>query len=74
MKLGTHDMAVPFSSGSHSKASMLRAILLAPDDLEDSAAQSRIDRLYHLNGGRHVVVVFLLQSGGTNALMRLQLR
>ncbi|KAK8048844.1 hypothetical protein PG994_010574 [Apiospora phragmitis] len=57
--------------------SILRAILLCPQEVGSDATRQRIERLYHLDGGQHVAIVFFMKqsrSGGAAAsLMRLQL-
>ena len=55
-------------------------LLLSALDMQSSAAGlARIERLYHLDGGHHVAVVFLIDNQGTKengvkAYMELQAR
>jgi hypothetical protein len=55
-------------------------LLLSPLDMQPSAnGLARIDRLYHLDGGHHVAVVFLVDNQGAKeigvkAYMELQAR
>ncbi|KAI0898248.1 hypothetical protein F4806DRAFT_352102 [Annulohypoxylon nitens] len=74
-QLDTHDAALPIPGQPHRA---LRAIFLSPLDVGTDDCQNRIQRLFHLNGGQDVVIVFLLKQGGgkvnpMEAFMTLQL-
>ena len=62
------------------RAAALRAVFLAAEDLGSEATRARLERLYHLDGGRDAAVVFLLKRGSDSgedpmtAFARLQLR
>ncbi|KAH9909402.1 hypothetical protein F4778DRAFT_229441 [Xylariomycetidae sp. FL2044] len=82
MKLDTHDMALPLPGGlggGGSSRRMLRVVLLSPHEVGSVECRGRIQRLYHLDGGRDVAIVLLLKQvadraeSPTAALMRLQL-
>lgn len=55
-------------------------LLLSVVDMRHNAdGLARIERLYHLDGGHHVAIIFLLESksgieGGVKAYMELQAR
>ena len=70
--LETHDIA--FSCGSrNSSDDMFRLLLVTAAEVDDAVTRERIDRLHHLNGGRRVAVVLLLEQGKNwSALNRLQ--
>ncbi|KAI5927776.1 hypothetical protein F4810DRAFT_706519 [Camillea tinctor] len=61
-KLDTHDVAMPLPTPDASSPRVLRTILVSPHDVGSDATRARIERLYHLNGGRDVAVVFLLKQ------------
>ncbi|KAK7755239.1 hypothetical protein SLS62_002744 [Diatrype stigma] len=64
VKLNTHDVALTLPLPPTAAAPLprvLRAIFLAPKDVGTEATRARLERLYHLNGGKDVVVVFLLE-------------
>ncbi|RYO89057.1 hypothetical protein DL764_008635 [Monosporascus ibericus] len=76
-KLDTHDIALPLPQAAGQPQRVLCAILLIPTEVGSEATRARLERLYHLNGGRDVAVVFLLkhedgQESPTATLMRLQ--
>ncbi|KAK8042319.1 hypothetical protein PG993_006842 [Apiospora rasikravindrae] len=75
--LQSHDVAMPLPPKDGRSKSVLRAILLCPQEIGSDATHQRIERLYHLDGGQHVVIVFMMKesrSGSAAAsLMRLQL-
>lgn len=63
--LNTHDVAMPFKPNGHqASATAFRAILLSPSELGTEGTSKRIERLYHLNGGHHVAIVFLMKASG----------
>lgn len=75
-QLDTHDAALPIPGQPHR---VLRAIFLSPSDVGTDDCQNRIQRLFHLNGGQDVVIVFLLKQGKgkvnpMEAFMTLQLK
>ncbi|KAI1630564.1 hypothetical protein F4809DRAFT_274929 [Biscogniauxia mediterranea] len=61
-RLDTHDVAMPLPTPDASSRRVLRAILVSPHDAGSEATRARIERLYHLNGGRDVAVIFLLKQ------------
>ncbi|KAK7969520.1 hypothetical protein PG996_002037 [Apiospora saccharicola] len=75
--LQSHDVAMPLSPIEGPTKSVLRVILLCPHDVGLDATRQRIERLYHLDGGQHVAIVFLVKQGrsgsASGALMNLQL-
>lgn len=81
VKLNTHDVALTLPLSPTAAAPLprvLRAIFLTPKDVGTEATRARLERLYHLNGGKDVVVVFLLghedrqEQSPVAALMMLQ--
>ncbi|KAI1500108.1 hypothetical protein F5X99DRAFT_257674 [Biscogniauxia marginata] len=77
-RLDTHDVAMPLPTIDASSRRVLRAILVSPHHVGSEDTRARIERLYHLNGGRDVAVIFLLkQCEGLESpmamLMKLQL-
>ncbi|KAI2635916.1 hypothetical protein GGS21DRAFT_489631 [Xylaria nigripes] len=77
--LNTHDVAVPLCTPTTSSQRIFRAIFMSPQDVASARSSSRIERLYHVNGGQDVGIIFLLQheDGRNNAvasLMELQLQ
>ncbi|KAL7629424.1 hypothetical protein AAE478_000944 [Parahypoxylon ruwenzoriense] len=77
-KLDTHDVAIPLLGTGGQSQKVLRAILVSPSDVGTNECRTRIERLYHLNGGQDIVVVFLLkqetdQASPVAMLMKLQL-
>ncbi|OHE97811.1 OPA3 family protein [Colletotrichum orchidophilum] len=53
--LNTHDIALPVSQDR-----TYRLVLLSPKDVGTQATEQRLERLYNLNGGRDVAIMFLL--------------
>ncbi|KAI1649741.1 uncharacterized protein F4817DRAFT_313465 [Daldinia loculata] len=77
-KLDTHDVALPLPNPGATPQRILRALLLSPPDVGKIESRTRIQRLFHLNGGQDIAIVFLLQKGQgqespMTALMTLQL-
>ncbi|OTB18302.1 hypothetical protein K445DRAFT_19861 [Daldinia sp. EC12] len=77
-KLETHDVAIPLPNPGGTPRRVLRAILLLPSDVGNDSSRNRIRRLFNLNGGQDIVLVFLLEQGHDQvnpvaALMKLQL-
>lgn len=77
--LETHDLAIPMPlSGRPSSRLVFRAICLSPPDVGEPGTRRRMERLFHLNGGKYVAIVFLTRKhsqreGDMTILMRLQL-
>lgn len=79
-ELDTHDVALPLPlppSVAVTLPGVLRVVFLAPSDVGEDTTRTRLEQLYHLNGGKHVAIVFLLKHGNGRenpmaALMRLQ--
>ncbi|KAK6842413.1 hypothetical protein PG990_005644 [Apiospora arundinis] len=76
--LQSHDVAMPYRPmNGDSKPPVLRAILLCPQDVGTDATRQRIERLYHLDGGQHVAIVFFMKQSRPGSalasLMELQL-
>ncbi|KAI2614636.1 uncharacterized protein GGS25DRAFT_472525 [Hypoxylon fragiforme] len=76
--LDTHDVALPLPSPGGKRQRVLRVILLSPSNVGTDECRGRTERLYHLNGGEDVAVVFLLkqekdQTSPVVAMMTLQL-
>jgi hypothetical protein len=77
--LGTHDIAIPLPRRDV-QGNYVRMLLLSASDMRPGAdGASRIERLYHLDGGHHVAIVFLLDNkggkeDGVKAYMDLQAR
>ncbi len=79
--LGTHDIAIPLPQRGD-QGSRVWMLLLSALDMQSSAdGLARIERLYHLNGGHHVALVFLVDNNnqgvkadGVKAYMELQAR
>ncbi|OLN82018.1 hypothetical protein CCHL11_08649 [Colletotrichum chlorophyti] len=59
-RLNTHDIALPLPQ----QGRVLRLVLLSPRDGRHSGTEQRLDRLYHLNGGRDAAIIFLLDRHG----------
>ncbi|KAI1459064.1 hypothetical protein F4805DRAFT_473727 [Annulohypoxylon moriforme] len=77
-RLDTHDAALPIPGSGTQPHRVLRAIFLSPSDVGTDDCQNRIQRLYHLNGGQDIVIVFLLKQeedkvSPMSAFMTLQL-
>ncbi|KAK6954494.1 hypothetical protein Daesc_004461 [Daldinia eschscholtzii] len=77
-KLETHDVAIPLPNPGGTPRRVLRAILLLPSDVGNDSSRNRIQRLFNLNGGQDIVLVFLLEQGHNQVnpvatLMKLQL-
>ncbi|KAI0890045.1 uncharacterized protein GGS22DRAFT_183395 [Annulohypoxylon maeteangense] len=77
-RLDTHDAALPIPGPVGQSRRILRAIFLSPSDVGTDDCQNRIQRLFHLNGGQDVVIVFLLKQeedkvSPMSAFMTLQL-
>ncbi|KAI0135435.1 hypothetical protein F4814DRAFT_22483 [Daldinia grandis] len=77
-KLDTHDIALPLPNPGGTPRRILRALLLSPPDVGKTESRTRIQRLFHLNGGQDIAIVFLLQQAQDQespmtALMTLQL-
>ncbi|KAI1827977.1 hypothetical protein F4861DRAFT_236283 [Xylaria intraflava] len=60
-QLDTHDVAVPLRTPGPFSQRVFRALFMSPRDVGSVKSSSRIERLYHVNGGRDVGIVFLLQ-------------
>ncbi|KAK1687776.1 hypothetical protein BDP55DRAFT_727177 [Colletotrichum godetiae] len=54
-RLNTHDIALPISQNRS-----YRVILLSPKDVGQQATEKRLERLYSLDGGRNIAVIFLI--------------
>lgn len=66
--LNTHDVAMPFKpNGRQASATAFRAMLLSPSELGEEGTSKRIERLYNLNGGQHVAIVFLMKASGNSS-------
>ena len=66
--LNTHDVAMPFHPARRqASATAFRAILLSPGELGAEGTRERIQRLYNLNGGQHVAIVFLMKASGNES-------
>ncbi|KAI1263026.1 hypothetical protein F5Y18DRAFT_429496 [Xylariaceae sp. FL1019] len=63
-RLETHDVAIPLSTPGAATRRTLRAIFMSPTDVGSSSNTARIDRLYFLNGGRDIAIIFLLKQQG----------
>jgi hypothetical protein len=79
--LETHDLTLTLPKyQQEEKQQFFRLLLLSASDISDPAtALPRVERLYHLAGGRHVGIIFLLQektsgNNGTFGYMNLQAR
>jgi hypothetical protein len=76
--LNNHDAALPLLQASGANRRVLRIIFLTMEDVGVEDARNRIERLYHLNGGRDVAIVMLMEVGQNKGsamatLMRLQI-
>ena len=77
--LETYHIAVPVPR-RNDRSSQVRMLLLSASDLRSpDDGLARIERLYHLDGGHHVGIVFLLnerggKENGMIAYMELQAR
>ncbi|KAI1341631.1 hypothetical protein F5Y15DRAFT_362885 [Xylariaceae sp. FL0016] len=77
-KLETHDVAMTLPPSDGWPNPVFRAICLSPQDVGSQHTRNRIERLYHLNGGQNIAIIFLLKAEGDQQnpvalLMRLQL-
>ena len=79
--LETHDLAFTLPKyRQEDKQQFFRLLLLSSSDLADSTTTvSRIERLYHQSGGRHVGIVFLVSekkpgNNGTFGYVNLQVK
>ncbi|KAI0019557.1 hypothetical protein F4780DRAFT_441882 [Xylariomycetidae sp. FL0641] len=77
-RLDTHDvaMSLPMITPGMPRR-VLRAIFMSPHDIGSDEARNRVERLYHLNGGRDIAVFFYLKQYSLHspvaAFMKLQL-
>lgn len=60
--IGSHDMAIPLSRLREQIVHIQILLLSAFDFTATGNGTSRIERLYHLNGGQNCAIVFLLNS------------
>ncbi|KAK1639165.1 hypothetical protein BDP81DRAFT_405022 [Colletotrichum phormii] len=72
-RLDTHDIALPISQNR-----TYRFILLSPKDVGQRATEKRLERLYSLDGGRNIAVIFLIgevadQSDAMQAFMEFKI-
>ncbi|OTA92151.1 hypothetical protein M434DRAFT_32149 [Hypoxylon sp. CO27-5] len=77
-KLDTHHAALPIPDPRNQSQRVLRVIFLSPLDVGIDDCRTQIQRLYHLNGGQDIAIVFLLKQESEHAspmtaLMTLQL-
>lgn len=79
--LDSHDLAIPLpQSRQQDPKNFFRIVLISPSDMYPTTLiMGRIERLYHLTGGRNVGIVFLIQDSvsrenGVRTLMTLQAR
>jgi len=79
--LNTHDIAIPCPRrhSANSDEHFLFLLISPLDTQKNGNSMARIERLYHLNGGRNVGIVFLLRentpsNNGSTEFMKLQAR
>lgn len=76
-RLETHDVAVPLPLPGQPSHLALRAVCLSPQDVGSLETRKRLERLYNLNGGQYVAVVFLMENhnkeNGPALMMKLQM-
>jgi hypothetical protein len=58
-RLETHDVCFPISQANRPER-MFRVMVLSSADTDAQAVDSRMERLYHLNGGTDAIIVFLV--------------
>jgi hypothetical protein len=77
--LDTHDIVIPLPQRGEQGNHVWMLLLSALDMQSGANGLARIERLYHLDGGHHVAVVFLVDNkgakeNGVKAYMELQAR
>ncbi|KAK9425074.1 hypothetical protein SUNI508_03214 [Seiridium unicorne] len=75
-QLETHDVAMPLPLPGQPSHLAFRAICLSSQDIGSLETRKRIERLYNVNGGQYIAVVFLMkqhnEESGPAMMMKLQ--